>query len=140
MSDIFLVGGGCQNAAMTETPMTLSGVVLGAPDPHALAAFYEALLGYERTQDEADWVTIRPPGGGVGLSFQTETDHVPPAWPAGPGDQQMQVHLDVEVGDLEASGARARELGATLAAVQPQGHVRVWADPAGHPFCLFLPD
>ena len=50
----------------------------------------------------------------------------------------MQVHLDIEVDDLEAASARARELGATLAEFQPQKDVRVHLDPAGHPFCLWV--
>jgi len=120
------------------TNLSLTGVVLGARDPQALASFYERLLGYHRTQDEADWVTISPPGGGTDLSFQSETDHVPPAWPADKDDQQMQVHLDIKVDDLDAAGAIAREAGATLAGFQPQKQVRVWIDPAGHPFCLYL--
>ena len=122
---------------MTSPTFTLSATVLGAPDPQALASFYERLLGYERTQDQPGWVTIRPPGGGPGLSFQEERYHAAPTWPAGPTDQQMQLHLDIKVNDLEASGAVAREAGATLADHQPQDDVRVWIDPVGHPFCLF---
>jgi hypothetical protein len=57
-------------------------------------------------------------------------------WPAGPGDQQMSVHLDIGVDDLEAACAHAAEVGAELAAFQPQD-VRVHLDPDGHPFCLF---
>jgi catechol 2,3-dioxygenase-like lactoylglutathione lyase family enzyme len=120
------------------TNLTLSGIVLGTPDPQVLATFYEKLLGYHRTMDEPGWVKIMPPGDGPGLSFQTETDHVPPAWPADTDEQQMQVHLDIKVDDLDAAGQVAREAGATLAEYQPQDHVRVWLDPDGHPFCLFL--
>ena len=50
----------------------------------------------------------------------------------------MMVHLDVEVDDLRAAGAHALAAGAVLADYQPQDHVRVYLDPAGHPFCLFL--
>ena len=50
----------------------------------------------------------------------------------------MQVHLDIEVDDLDAASALARELGATLAEFQPQEDVRVHLDPAGHPFCLWV--
>ena len=128
----------CHRELVTTAPnLSLTGVVLGSKDPSGLAAFYERLLGYERTTDEPDWVMLAPPGGGVGLSFQREEFHSPATWPAGPTDQQMQVHLDIEVGDLDAAGALAREAGATLADFQPQEHVRVWLDPAGHPFCLF---
>lgn len=118
--------------------MTLTAIVLDAPDPRALAAFYQRLLGWAIGQDEPDWVTLRPPDGGPGLSFQTETAYVRPTWPAGPGDQQMMMHLDIEVDDLEAAGAQAIAAGATLAEYQPQDDVRVYLDPAGHPFDLWV--
>jgi hypothetical protein len=46
-------------------------------------------------------------------------------------------HLDFEVDDLEAAVTHAVELGAEVAAFQPQNDVRVMLDPAGHPFCLY---
>jgi catechol 2,3-dioxygenase-like lactoylglutathione lyase family enzyme len=118
---------------------TLSGIVLGAPDAHELAAFYRRLLGWAVEQDEPGWMKLRAPDGGPGLSFQTETEYVRPTWPAGPGDQQMMVHLDIEVTDLDAAGAHALAAGATLADHQPQDDNRVYFDPAGHPFCLWVP-
>jgi catechol 2,3-dioxygenase-like lactoylglutathione lyase family enzyme len=116
---------------------TLTAAVLGTPDPRALARFYQRLLGWPLGEDDPEWATLRPRGGGAGLSFQLETDHVAPVWPAGTGDQQMQVHLDIEVDDLAAATDHALELGATLAEFQPQDDVRVLLDPAGHPFCLY---
>ncbi len=122
------------------TPVArLTAPVLGTPDPRGLARFYQGLLGWPIRDDEAEWATLRPEDGSTGLSFQLETDHVPPVWPPEPGAQQMQLHLDLQVDDLAAAcavaeGAGARPLG---------GHededevVRVYADPAGHPFCLF---
>lgn len=74
------------------------------------------------------------------MSFQTEPAYVNPTWPAGPGDQQMMVHLDIEVDDLDAAGAHAVAAGAILAEYQPQADVRVYLDPAGHPFCLWPRD
>jgi hypothetical protein len=50
------------------------------------------------------------------------------------------VHFDFQVGDLDDAVAEALELGATLAPHQPQEHVRVLFDPAGHPFCLCRDD
>jgi hypothetical protein len=90
--------------------------------------------------DEPGWVKLRGPGQGPGLSFQTETAYVRPTWPGEAGDQQMMIHLDIEVEDLQAAGAGAVEAGAVLAPFQPQETVRVYLDPAGHPFCLFLPE
>jgi catechol 2,3-dioxygenase-like lactoylglutathione lyase family enzyme len=124
---------------MTDRPrMTLAGVVLDSPDARALADFYRQLLGWSTGSDEPDWVTLRSPDGGAGLSFQTETHYVRPTWPAGPGEQQMMLHLDLEVDDLAEAGAHAVSSGAVLAGYQPQADVRVYLDPAGHPFCLFL--
>jgi catechol 2,3-dioxygenase-like lactoylglutathione lyase family enzyme len=127
---------------MGERPRTrLTAAVLGTPDPRGLARFYQRLLGWPIRSDEDDWATLRPTDGGAGLSFQLEPDHVPPVWPPVPGTQQMQQHLDIEVDDLEAASAVAEEAGA----VRLGGHededevVRVFADPAGHPFCLFAP-
>jgi len=120
------------------SPTTLTTVVFDAPDAHELADFYCRLLGYVVREDEPDWVVIVPPGGGTGLSFQTEPEYVPPVWPTRkPGEQQMMLHLDIEVDDLETETARAVTEGATLADDQPQDHVRVFFDPAGHPFCLW---
>jgi catechol 2,3-dioxygenase-like lactoylglutathione lyase family enzyme len=118
--------------------MTISGVVLDSPSAQELSAFYRRLLGWEVEKDEPNWVKLRSPAGGPGLSFQTERRYVRPTWPAGPGDQQMQVHLDIEVSDLDAAVAHAVSAGATVAEFQPQEHVRVCLDPAGHPFCLWV--
>lgn len=118
--------------------ISFRAVVLGAPSAHDLGEFYRRLLGWEVAEDTPDWYRLSAPSG-AGLSFQTEEQHVPPVWPGGPGDQQMQLHLDLLVEDLDAAGNHARACGAVLADFQPQEGVRVWFDPAGHPFCLFLP-
>jgi catechol 2,3-dioxygenase-like lactoylglutathione lyase family enzyme len=122
---------------MPQPQLTLSGTNIGAPDPNALADFYRRLLGWNTIVDEPGWVILRPPGGGQSLNFQEESGYVRPVWPAGPGDQQMMMHLEIRVNDLEAGVERAVALGATLPDFQPQEHVRVCLDPAGHPFCLF---
>jgi catechol 2,3-dioxygenase-like lactoylglutathione lyase family enzyme len=118
--------------------MRLTGVVLDSPNARELAAFYQRLLGWKIEDEEPDWVTLKPPGGGTGLSFQTESRYVRPTWPAGPGDQQMMLHLDIEVDDLAEATVRATNAGALQADFQPQDNVRVFLDPAGHPFCLYV--
>jgi catechol 2,3-dioxygenase-like lactoylglutathione lyase family enzyme len=120
--------------------ITLTATVIGSPEPSALARFYAGLLGWRITREEPDWVTVRSPGGGPGLSFQYEEHHRRPIWP-GHGaleEQQMMMHLDIEVEDLAAGSARALELGATIAEFQPQQDVIVHYDPDGHPFCLWV--
>jgi len=123
---------------MPQPQLTLTGTNIDAPDANALADFYRRLLGWTTKLEEPGWVILRLPGGGQTLSFQTESRYVRPVWPAGPGDQQMMMHLEIKVDDLEAAVAHAVAEGAALAEFQPQDDVRVCLDPAGHPFCLFL--
>lgn len=124
---------------MPDPPkMTLSTTVLDAPDAPALAEFYRQLLGWKVRVAESDWVLLRSPDDSRSLSFQTEPHYVRPAWPAAAGGQLMMMHLDIEVEDLDAAGAYAAELGAVPADHQPQPDVRVYLDPAGHPFCLWV--
>jgi catechol 2,3-dioxygenase-like lactoylglutathione lyase family enzyme len=118
--------------------ISLATVVLDCADAHELANFYRDLLGWEIRYTEPEWVLMRPPDGGTGLSFQGEKDYRPPVWPERPEEQQKMLHLDIRVDNLDAATERAVALGATLADHQPQEDVRVLFDPAGHPFCLFL--
>ena len=112
-------------------------MVIETAEPQTLATFYERLLGWNREEDHPVWVRLKPPSGGTGLSFSLATDYVRPVWPAAPNEQQMMMHFDVAVENIDAGVAWALELGAVLAEFQPQPHVRVMLDPDGHPFCLF---
>ena len=124
---------------MEEPPrLSLATVVLDGQDAHALADFYGRLLGWKAKWTEPDWVLLENPTGGTRLSFQTEAGYEPPTWPEQPGLQQKMLHLDIQCDNLEEAGAHAVAAGATLADYQPQEDVRVYLDPAGHPFCLFL--
>jgi len=118
--------------------LRVTGVVLDTPDPVALGAFYSRLLGWPYRTEAPEWVMLRDPSGGAGLSFQREDRYAAPVWPAGPDDPAMMAHLDVEVDDLARAVAWAEVCGARVAAYQPQEHVRVCLDPDGHPFCLYL--
>ena len=113
------------------------GVVLDTDDVGALTRFYSELRGWPIWKQDEEGAALDLGEGVAYLSIQRNVDYVRPVWPAGPGDQQMMLHLDFEVTDLEAATARAVELGAELAAHQPQDDVRVLLDPAGHPFCLY---
>lgn len=126
---------------MAEAPrLAFTTLSISAPDPGALARFYAQFLDWEIKAEEPDWVLLKAADGGVGLAIQTEEHYVRPRWPAGPSDQQMMMHLEIRVDDLDSAGAHAAALGATLADHQPQEDVRVYLDPAGHPFCLWLAD
>jgi len=114
------------------------GVVIDTPDAPALARFYSALLGWKIASEKPDYATVGPPDGIAYLGFQTSPEYVRPVWPPAAGAQQMMLHLDFEVSDLELAISHAVELGAEVAAFQPQETVRVLFDPDGHPFCLYV--
>ncbi|OQR59570.1 glyoxalase/bleomycin resistance/dioxygenase family protein [Streptomyces maremycinicus] len=112
---------------------TLGVVVLDCPDPAALAGFYAEVLG-GTVEGEGEWVDVKVPGG-QSLAFQAAPGFVPPAWPAPAHSQQF--HLDLNVDDLDAAERGVLALGAKpLDAEDRSRGWRVYADPAGHPFCL----
>ncbi len=126
----------------------MTSVTITAPDPRDLASFYARLLGRPVTTKEwprpgeppqAGWAQIKPPDGSgePTLNFEYEAQWTAPTWPSEPGAQHATQHLDIFVADLGAATDHAVRVGATLATVQPQESVRVFFDPAGHPFCLF---
>lgn len=148
---------------MSASHPFVAQTVLDCPHPRGLAEFYRELLGYAyRPGDEppptgepdprgADWLVIGPApyrrADGRALAFQANAEYVAPVWtpePDRPGDQQMMVHLDMTVPDresLEAQRARALGLGATEALDRSDDEdepLYVFADSAGHPFCIFV--
>jgi catechol 2,3-dioxygenase-like lactoylglutathione lyase family enzyme len=132
----------------------LRQTVLDCTDARSLAEFYRRLLGYEyRAGDEApaqgsddtngqDWLVLRDADGLTQLAFQQVATLPQVTWPEGPIPQQL--HLDMTVGtvqDLDAQHVRAMELGARLLldrTADPDEPLRVYADPAGHTFCIFV--
>ena len=120
----------CQNAD-AGPGISLFAVTIDAPDASALAHFYAGLMGMDVTYEGPEGAMIA--GGGKSVIFQQVNDFNPPRWqdPARP----QQAHLDVMVDDLDTGEVRAIELGATKL-VGGGETFRVFADPAGHPFCL----
>jgi hypothetical protein len=115
------------------------GVVLDAPDGLELARFYARLLDWQIFPGSGGGASVTPSeDAGFDIGFQTESRYVRPVWPAEDGRQQMSMHLDIEVDDLEEAVAYAVSVGAEQASYQPQANVRVMLDPAGHPFCLYV--
>jgi catechol 2,3-dioxygenase-like lactoylglutathione lyase family enzyme len=132
----------------------LSQVVLDCTDARLLAEFYRQLLGWRyRPGDEPppagdadrqgqDWLVLRDKAGQVQVAFQQVPTLPKATWPEGPVPQQL--HLDLSVptkAELDAQHERALALGARLLeddADNPVEPLRVYADPAGHPFCIFV--
>jgi len=111
----------------------LSSVAIDAPNAGELAAFYARITGGQVTFLDDAWATVNGPGGRI--DFQTVPSHRPPTWPDGTSPAQM--HLDFYVDDLVAAEARVLAAGATRYDHQPNAdHCLVFADLAGHPFCL----
>lgn len=118
----------------------LECVVLDCRDPREPACFSSSLLGGEvgrpdrRWACDADWSTPHTPGGLV-LAFQRVADPRPPHWPG--QDPPLQFHLDFGVTDQERAHDEVLAAGASLldAGEEDRGR-RVYADPAGRPFCL----
>lgn len=113
----------------------MRSIVLDCVDPPRLAEFYSALLGWEITSVEHDWIVVSDGSPGK-LCFQLAPDHRPPVWPDPARPQQF--HIDVTVDDLDEAEAATLALGAVKHEYQPSenGDFRVFLDPAGHPFCL----
>lgn len=108
--------------------------MLDCPDPRALAAFYAAVLGMRINEDSDDWVVIGTEPGQRQLAFQRVAHYRAPDWPESQHPQQL--HLDIRVDDADTAEHQVIALGARRLPGELEGRYRVFADPAGHPFCL----
>ncbi|CDR09303.1 VOC family protein [Streptomyces iranensis] len=109
------------------------------PDPTALAHFYQRVLGGEIKNEGKPWVDLHLPDG-ARLAFQEAPGFVAPSWPSAKESQQL--HFDLRVTDMAAAQERVLALGARPLDLDDEGgkrDFRVFADPAGHPFCLIHP-
>jgi catechol 2,3-dioxygenase-like lactoylglutathione lyase family enzyme len=128
----------------------LRSFVLDASDARRLAEFYRHLLGLEyRPGDEPsegggelDWLVLLADDGSWQLAFQQTDGITPTTWPDGAVPQQM--HLDTSVDskeELDRQHERVLSLGGTLRfdrSDDPEEPLRVYADPDGHTFCVFV--
>ncbi|MET8013830.1 VOC family protein [Streptomyces sp. NPDC005271] len=114
-------------------------IVIDCPDPTALARFYQQVLGGEIENEGRRWVDLHLPDG-ARLAFQEAPGFVPPTW--SPEHSSLQQHLDLGVTDIESAQERVLALGARPLDLDDDGgkrDFRVYADPAGHTFCLIRP-
>jgi catechol 2,3-dioxygenase-like lactoylglutathione lyase family enzyme len=128
-------------------------VVLDCTDVRALAEFYRQLLGLRYREgdepeasdvmrEDKDWLVLRGPNRGNGVAFQKVDELQPSTWPNHTIPQQL--HLDMTVPsreDLEAQHERVLDLGGRLLfdrSDDPEEQLRVYADPASHPFCIIV--
>jgi catechol 2,3-dioxygenase-like lactoylglutathione lyase family enzyme len=134
-----------------EYPQLLH-TVLDTTTPRALAEFYRQLLGLDYrpgdeppvdgTPDDADWLVLVDAAGVRKLAFQQVETLARTTWPD--HDVPMQLHVDYTVSsrdELERQRARAEALGAEIRLDRtgdPGEPLYVFADPSGHPFCIFV--
>jgi catechol 2,3-dioxygenase-like lactoylglutathione lyase family enzyme len=139
---------------MSQSFPSLRSVVLDATDARGLAEFYRQLLGYDyRPGDEPppageadpkgrDYLLLADPAGSCRIAFQHVARLARSTWPE--EDVPQQLHLDLSVpntDELAAQHERALSLGAQLLDDRfddPVEPLYVYADPAGHPFCIFV--
>ncbi|WP_127571189.1 VOC family protein [Georgenia faecalis] len=119
-----------------STGIRYSSTTLACPSPGALASFYATITGGEVTfVHDDEWATMRCEG--ARLEFMGVSGYQAPRWP----EDSALVHIDFFVDDLETAAARVVAAGARRYEHQPNAaHCLVFADPAGHPFCLSLID
>lgn len=138
---------------MSDHPQLLH-TVLDTTEPRRLAEFWRELLGLRYRPgdeppaaggpepDDPDWLVLTTQAGERRLAIQQVHRLTPTTWPD--PEVPMQLHLDLTVGDtaqLERQRRRAEELGARLLLDRtddPDEPLYVLADPAGHPFCIFV--
>lgn len=139
---------------MPEAFPTLRSVVLDATDARRLAEFYRQLLDYDyRPGDECpplgepdpagrDWLLLVDPAGKARLAFQQVEHLAASTWPEDGVPQQLHLDLSVPtVEELVDQHKRALSYGARLLHDRfddPVEPLYVYADPAGHPFCIFV--
>ena len=141
---------------MSESPSLprFRQVVLDTEDARRLAEFYRQLLGYGYLAGSEpppagqpdpmgdDWLVLVGHDGRRALAFQQVATLPAPTWPEGPRPQML--HLDFSVTDaaeLRHHRDRALALGARILrdeSADPDEALYVFADPSGHPFCIFV--
>lgn len=111
-------------------------IVFDAADLDAESAFWAGALG-GTVEADADWHTVSDAAGTPRIGVQLAADHQPPEWPHG---TPQQPHLDLYVADLATAHEQVLALGGRV--LQPAANpdaaegFQVYADPAGHPYCL----
>jgi hypothetical protein len=121
-----------------DAPAAIGRVVLDCVSPRSLAPFYEELVAMsDRVEDTPERVVIARIDGRLPmLAFRHVPGHAAPDYPDPEYPQQM--HMDIKFEDYYGAQALAERLGA-IRLPNPGGHPTVYADPAGHPFCLCFP-
>ena len=141
---------------MEQAAVSLRQVVLDCTDARKPAEFYRRLLGYqyrpgddpppagEDDPNRRDWLVLRGPAGGSRQAFRQVAELPDATWPDGPRPQMA--HLGLTRADDRRARGRSPPCGYSGARLlrdrsdDPDEPLRVYADPAEHPFCIFVAD
>ncbi|TDC31555.1 hypothetical protein E1261_10755 [Kribbella albertanoniae] len=110
-------------------PRLLTGKDCGT----VMADFYHQVLGWPVYDAYGTLFLSRSPKFRIGFDGDGWSDQRPPRWPD--PEFPQQIHFDIAVPDLEAASTRATSAGGTL--LHENADHRVYADPVGHPLCLY---
>ncbi|HUL86064.1 MAG TPA: VOC family protein [Actinomycetota bacterium] len=122
----------------TEPPIRIQCVVIDCADPHGLARFWAAALGWRVTFSSDAECALEPPEG------SPETDVSPDLLFVKVPDEKVvknRLHLDLRPADQQVTVDRLIALGATHAEIGQTGEEPwvVLADPEGNEFCVLAP-
>jgi predicted enzyme related to lactoylglutathione lyase len=113
-------------------------IVFDALDIDTESRFWAGIFEGSVVKDsDGKWHSVIDRNNKWVIGIQFAPNHVRPNWPNG---ERQQVHLDFHVCDFAAAHSRVMELGAELlqatSDLRAEQGFQVYADPAGHPFCL----
>jgi Glyoxalase-like domain len=122
----------------TEPPIRIQCVVIDCAEPHELARFWAAALGWRVTFSSDAECALEPPEG------SPETDVSPDLVFVRVPDEKVvknRLHLDLRPDDQDAQVERLLALGATRTEIGQTGEEPwvVLADPEGNEFCVLAP-
>jgi len=132
----------------------IAQIVLDSTNPRDSAEFWRQLLNLAYRQGHEppepghddplgrDWLNLLTRDGAPCLAFQYVEVLPRSTWPEATIPQQL--HLDLTVGSFEelmSAHDRVLELGGEMLfdrSSSPEEPLQVFADPDGHPFCVFV--
>lgn len=139
---------------MAKATPQMRQIVFDSTDARRAAEFWRQLVGlvyrpgheppaaHEDDPAGRDWLNLRSPDGSPVLAFQQVAELARSTWPD--ADVPQQLHLDLTVPDrhgLDAVHQNVLALGGALRldrSDDDEEPLRVYADPDGHPFCVFV--
>ncbi len=112
-------------------------IVLDAADLDSVSDFWAGIFDGKAVKEDT-WHSVIDSAGEWRMGIQLNPTHAPPEWPN--GLQQQQIHLDLHAENFEEMHRKVMALGAQLLqesdSKEADEGFQVYADPAGHPFCI----